>query len=164
MAAKETKDVTLDDAVAALGQMSNFFKAFRRAEELVEFMRTGEQRKKELDAQIKALEEARGQNVDLVTAENKKLNAELDEVNGKAKAARARLAKVEADEKKAIEEAERTAAALAEIAKKQMQDIAEAQAEAEAKLTATREAEAEAQARLDEIKVKIAGIAAASAV
>jgi chromosome segregation ATPase len=159
-----SKEITLDDAVAALGQMANFFKAFRRVEDLVEFIKTAEQRKKELGAQIKALEEARGKNVDLVTAENTKLNAEIDALKDKAKAAATRLAKIETEEKKAVEAAARTSESLAEAAKQQLQEQAEALAEAQAKLHATREAEAEAQVRLDEIRAKIAGIAAASAV
>jgi chromosome segregation ATPase len=162
--ADETKDVTLSDAVAALGQMASFFKAFRRIEDLVTFMQTAEQRKAELEASIHRLDTLFVEHDAAVKSHRAALDAELAEANDKVKAARTRLAKVEADEKKAIADAARTSEALAEAAKKQLQDQAEALAEAEAKLHATREAEAEAQVRLDEIRAKIAGIAAASAV
>lgn len=54
--ADTTKEMTLDEAANAVGQMENFFKAFRRVSDLVVFLRTAEGRKKELTDAISKLE------------------------------------------------------------------------------------------------------------
>jgi chromosome segregation ATPase len=161
---KETKDVTLDDATAALGQMANFFKAFRRVDDLVQFLRTAEQRKAEIEAEVAALEKGRDAFAAQLAGEQAQLAEALTEANRKISAARARLAKIEAEEKQSEAAAALAAEKRAEDATEQAREAAAAQAVAEAELQATREAEAEAQVRLDEIRAKIAGIAAVSAV
>lgn len=156
-----TKDMTLDDAANAVGQMENFFKAFRRVSDLVQFLRGAEQHKKELAADVETLEAAR--TVALAAAKDQREDAdgEFKALTKKIAKARETVKQIEDEAEHKIAEAE---AKVAEIEAEGKQRLLEADAAVLAAQARKAEVEAEAAAaedRLLKARETLAAMAAA---
>lgn len=156
-----TKDMTLDDAANAVGQMENFFKAFRRVSDLVQFLRGAEQHKKELAAEVETLEAAR-------TAALAAAKDQREDADGEFKALTKKIAKARETVKQLGDEAERKTteaeAKVAEIIAAGEHEYAEARAAVDAAQAHKAEIEAEAAAaeeRLAKARETLAAMAAA---
>ena len=156
-----SKDITTDDAMAALGQMANFFKAFRRVEDVVQFMHTAEGRKKELESANAKLEadlaEQSRQHTQVVTAQDEVLTA----LKKKIEKAKDALKHVEEEAERKTSEAEAKVKEIEVRAGAALADMGEAQAAADAHLAETLAAAEEAETRVQKAKEALAAMMAA---
>lgn len=156
-----TKDMTLDDAANAVGQMENFFKAFRRVSDLVQFLRGAEQHKKELAADVETLETAR--TVALAAAKDQREDAdgEFKALTKKIAKARETVKQIEDEAEHKIAEAEAKLEGVKAKAEQVYAEAVAAQSAADAKLAETL-AEAElAEDRIVKAKAALAAMMAA---
>lgn len=137
-----TKDMTLDDAANAVGQMENFFKAFRRVSDLVQFLRGAEQRKKEMATEIEALEARRLAALAAAKAQTEEADGEFKALTRKLKKTRETVEQIEAEAERKTAEAEAKVAGI--------------EAEGEGLRRAAGEAIDAALARKDEIEAEAA--------
>lgn len=155
------KEMTLDEAVAAVGQMENFFKAFRRVSDLVGFLQTAEGRRKELTAAISKLEDALAdagrQHTDKMTG----MKAEHEALKKRIDKAKDVLKQIEADAEERTAKIEAEQQALVEQGHAKMEAL-EAQLAGVESLIAERAAEAEeVEARVAKAKETLAAMMAA---
>lgn len=156
-----TKDMTLDDAANAVGQMENFFKAFRRVSDLVQFLRGAEQHKKELAAEVETLEAARTAALAAAKDQREDADGEFKALTKKIAKARETVKQIEAEAEHKVAEAE---AKVAEIIAAGEHEYAEARAAVDAAQAHKAEIEAEAAAaeeRLAKARETLAAMAAA---
>lgn len=156
-----TKDMTLDDAANAVGQMENFFKAFRRVSDLVQFLRGAEQHKKELAAEVETLEAARTAALAAAKDQREDADGEFKALTKKIAKARETVKQIEDEAEHKIAEAE---AKVAEIEAEGKQRLLEADAAVLAAQARKAEVEAEAAAaedRLLKARETLAAMAAA---
>lgn len=154
-------DMTLDEAANAVGQMENFFKAFRRVSDLVKFLQTAEGRRKELTGAISLLEDsladASRQHTDKLT----EMKAEQDALKKKIEKARDTLKQIEdeAEERTAKIEAEN--AALIEQGHAKVEAVETQIAALEDRVLKLSEEATEAEARVIKAKEALAAMMAA---
>lgn len=156
-----TKDMTLDDAANAVGQMENFFKAFRRVSDLVQFLRGAEQHKKELAADVETLEAARTAALAAAKDQREDADGEFKALTKKIAKARETVKQIEDEAEHKIAEAEAEIKRLNTAAAEAKFDADAAQAAADTKLAETL-AEAElAEDRIVKAKAALAAMMAA---
>ena len=141
--ADPNKEMSLDDAANAVGQMENFFKAFRRVSDLVLFLRTADQRKKELEAEVALLETTAQKALSAAAAQRDADGDELKVLTKKITKAKETIKQIEAEAEVRVTQAE---AKVAEIEAKGKQRVLEADVAVEAALLRKAEIEAEATA------------------
>jgi DNA repair exonuclease SbcCD ATPase subunit len=156
-----SKDITTDDAMAALGQMANFFKAFRRVEDVVQYMHTAEGRMKEIAGGIDKLEadlaEKARQHTQVVTAQDEVLSA----LKKKIKKAEEALTGIEEAANEQTAAAEAKVAAIEARAVEAAAEAKAAQEAADVQLAETLAAADEAEARVQKAKEALAAMMAA---
>ena len=156
-----TKDMTLDDAANAGGQMENFFKAFRRVSDLVQFLRRAEQHKKELATEVETLEAARTAALAAAKDQREDADGEFKALTKKIAKARETVKQIEDEAKRKATEAE---AKLEDVKAKAEQVRAEAvaaQNAADAKLAETLTEADLAEDRIVKAKEALAAMMAA---
>lgn len=157
----QAKEMTLDEAAAAVGQMENFFKAFRRVSDVVAFLRTAEQRKKELETAINKLDadlaEKGRQHTQVVTAQDEVLAALKKKID-KAETA---LRGIEAAAEEQTLAAEARVKAVENRAVQAAEEAKAAQEAADAHLAETLAAADEAETRVAKAKEALAAMMAA---
>lgn len=145
----QVKKMSLDEAAAAVGQMENFFKAFRRVSDVVAFLRTADQRTRELTDAIGKLEADLAAKADEHTQAMTAQSEALAAIKKKIDRAEAAL--------RGIEEAANEQTAAAEAKVKAIKDkAAEAAAEAKAAQEAADAHLAETLAEAEEAEGRVA--------
>ena len=132
-----TKDMTLDDAANAVGQMENFFKAFRRVSDLVQFLRGAEQHKKELAAEVETLEAARTAALAAAKDQREEADGEFKALTKKIAKARETVKQIEAEAEHKVAEAEAKIKTFEGVVSKQIDEAVAAQKDADTKLAET---------------------------
>jgi chromosome segregation ATPase len=154
-------EMTLDDAANAVGQMENFFKAFRRVSDVVRFLQTAEGRKKELTGAISGLEDALADAGREHTEKLTAMKAEHEAEQKKVDKAKVVLKQIEAEAAEKTVEAEASVERIKANATQAAEEARAAQAAADAHLAETLAEAEEAEARVVKAKEALAAMMAA---
>lgn len=155
------KEMTLDEAVNAVGQMENFFKAFRRVSDLVLFLQTAEGRRKELTGAISLLEDSLADASRQHTEKLTEMKAEQAALKAKIDKAMDVLKQIEAEGEERTAKIEAENAALIEQGNAKMEAVEVQIAALEDRVLKLSEEATEAEARVAKAKEALAAMLAA---